>query len=189
MNTQRRHKPQGLTLVEVLIAMALMGLLASAALTLMSYSSRLLTRSQARSEHNRALNRLYLAMGERFFHTTHAYQSVSADGSVLNLVTARNPEGAFQTDPQGYPRWLAWEQIALRDRRLAVWRTESNDFTLPPGIAGLSGRPYDILAREVEEFTTTISADHSVQMKLIWSGETDKVPTEWTFRAGQGGML
>lgn len=189
MKAQRRLHSQGLTLIEVLIAMALMSLLASTALALMTYSSKLLTRTQARSDHNRALGHTYLDLAERFFHTTHAYQSTSPNGDVLTLATARDRNGKFLTDEQGYPRWSAWEQVAVRDHKLGLWRTDSNDFTQPPASPAAGSRAFNIIAHGVDDFNATIGADHAVHMKINWSNEQDEVPTEWTFRAGQGGVL
>lgn len=182
---------RGMTLVEVLVAMSLFSLLAATALGLMSYSSKLLQRSQSRSDHNRALNRLYIDLTERFYHTSYAYQSVEQNGDVLVLASARDEDRHFHTDAQGYPRWLAWERLFVQGDRLHVFRQDNPNIGKPGKMttARTGSRDQTILANNVESFHAQINPDDSVNVTIKWEHEIDSTPTVWTFHAGQGGTL
>lgn len=189
MKVLRTARRSGMTLIEVLVAMALMTILASAALALVSYSAKTVRRTETRSAHNRALNRLYTDLSERFFHTSYAYQSTIDNGAGLVLATARNAEQTFLTDTQGYPGWCAWEVIAVQGGQLCLWRVPSQPFAESARPRIVTGHPSRSLANKVKTFEASVKEDHTVDVTIDWLDEDQAVPTHWTFYAGQGGTL
>lgn len=98
-------RKQGATLVDILIASILLGLLTAILFSLLKSGTVALRKVENQSELLRELQLLSLKISQEAQESNFASLSVSADETMVAFLSAKDSNGVFQADNFGRPLW------------------------------------------------------------------------------------